>query len=105
MTIDIETITDRTTYITWRTDWRLRYAKASEDVRIVKRELVRALADLRTNAPRIEGRTHEYRIDACRFRLPGLRSTAHAIMCERALGTDRRDQLLGSGAQDEAMAA
>lgn len=105
MTIDIETIVDRTTYLAWRADWRRRYAEASEDVRATKRELVRAMTDLRTNAPRIDGRTHEYRIDACRLALPGLRHAAHVIMSERELGTDRRDLLLGLGGVEEARAA
>jgi len=104
MTIDIETITDRTTYLAWRADWRRRYAAASEEVRSAKRDLVDAYAARLANAPRIQGRTHEYRIASIIERLPGLREEAHIVMSERALGTGRRDELLAP-VEPEAIAA
>ena len=40
------TITDRSSWLAYRADWRLRYAEASEDVRSVKRSM-REAVDLR----------------------------------------------------------
>lgn len=45
MTTNIETaIVDRTSWLAYRADWRIRYAKASEDVREAKRTLREAYA-------------------------------------------------------------
>lgn len=92
--VSVDTITDRTSYVAWRADWRIRYAAASEAVRTAKRTLVRLRADWKANVPRGANETYEFRINSLNERLPWLRRRAHAVMRERGPATEIRDALL-----------
>ena len=90
--VAVETIVDRLTYVAWRTDWRARYAAASETVRIAKRDLVAKRAAWRKNAPSTDTESYEYRINSLIERMPWLRQKAHALMLERKHATSARDE-------------
>lgn len=92
--VSVDTITDRPSYVAWRTDWRARYAAASEAVRAAKRSLVRLRTDWKANVPRGANETYEFRINSLNERLPWLRYTATALMRERGVATEIRDALL-----------
>lgn len=106
--IAIDTIVDRTSFVAWRSDWRARYAIASQDVRDAKHELVRIRADWRRNAPNPGPNSYEYQVNSLNERLPWLRRQANLVMRERRDGTDRRDALFAAAAEataSEAIAA
>lgn len=93
--ISIETIVDRISFVAWRTDWRTRYATASETIRDAKRELVRIRSDWKRNAPNPQPYSYEYQENSIIEDLPRLRRRANALMIERAAATDLRDAATG----------
>ena len=105
MSDTINTITDRTSWLAWRADWRLRYAEASEEVRAVKRAMRDAVA-VRRSGP---GKAEVERID--HTLMPGLQSSrenrrwkARRLMKELESAKARRDELI-SAAKECAIAA
>lgn len=103
--IAIDTIVDRISFVAWRSDWRARYAIASQHVRDAKHELVRIRADWRRNAPNPGPNSYEYQINSLNERLPWLRRQANIVMRERRDGTDRRDALFAAAAETTAPTA
>jgi hypothetical protein len=102
--ISVDTIVDRLSFVAWRSDWRARYAIASQDVRDIKRELVRIHADWRRNAPNPGPKSYEYQINSLNEHLPWVRRQANLVMRERRAGTDRRDALLAAAIEAAAPA-
>jgi hypothetical protein len=104
--IAIDTIADRLSYVAWRTDWRDRYAAASEHVRDAKRELVRIRAAWRSNVANDGTRSWEFQINSLNEDLPYRRRRANDLMVERQEATDRRDELMEAlRASSQALAA
>jgi len=90
--VPVETIVDRLSYVAWRTDWRARYATASDTVRIAKRDLVAKRAAWRRNAPSDDTESYEYRINSLIENMPWLRRKARILMVERRHATSARDE-------------
>lgn len=88
----IEAIVDRPTYVAWRTDWRRRYAEASNAIRSAKSDLVAKRAAWRANAPSTDAESYEYRINSLIENMPWLRRKARILMKERAHATAARDE-------------
>lgn len=92
--VAVETIVDRLSYVAWRTDWRARYAAASETIRAVKRDLVAKRAAHRANAPSDDTESYTYRINSIIERMPWLRRQARILMHERTHATTWRDDAI-----------
>jgi hypothetical protein len=103
--IAIDTIVDRVSFVAWRTDWRARYAAASETIRAAKRELVRVRADWRRNAPNASPDSYEYQANSLIENMPWIRRKANALMIERTAATDRRESLFAEAAEAAPVAA
>jgi uncharacterized protein len=110
--VAIESIVDRLSYVAWRTDWRTRYAAASETIRAAKRDLVAKRAAWRANAPSDDTESYEYRINSLIERMPWLRRQARILMHERTHATAWRDEAIAeikakaaTAASDAAVAA
>lgn len=95
MTVTVDSITDRESYLAWRADWRRRYAAASERVRDAKRQLVAVFADRRAGVRAPEGRSWDFVVNSINERMPDIRRDAHRVMAERADGVWMRDEILG----------
>lgn len=74
------TFTDRATWISWRADWRQRYAQASDTIRATKREMVQLRAQAGT----------EDRISGLQYSLHLQRRHANALMEERTEANDHK---------------
>lgn len=103
--ITIDTIVDRVSFVAWRTDWRARYADASETIRATKRELVRVRADWRRNAPNASPNSYEYQANSLIEHMPWLRRKANALMLERTAATDHRRAMFAEAAEAASVAA
>lgn len=74
------TFTDRLSWISWRANWRLRYAEASETIRAIKREIVRLRAE-NGNTGRIPGLQYDLHIE---------RIHANGLMVERTEANEHK---------------
>lgn len=95
----IDTIVDRISYVAWRTDWRTRYAIASQIVRDAKRDLRRVRSDWRHNVPNANPNSYEYQANSLIERMPWLRRQANILMKERTAATQHRDALITAAAE------
>jgi hypothetical protein len=102
---DIPTITDRASFLAWRTDWRARYAEASTKVRETKRELVRLRAAWRRNEPNHSGRSYEYLINSRIEDLPWVRRQAAGLMIEHRAVIAHRDAIIAATKAEPTIAA
>lgn len=103
--VAIDTIVDRVSFVAWRTDWRARYAAASETIRAAKRELVRVRADWGRNAPNASPNSYEYQANSLIENMPWLRRKANALMLERTAATDHRNALFAAAAEAASVTA
>lgn len=104
-TTDASTIVDRASFLAWRTEWRRRYAEASEKVRATKRELVRLRAAWRRNEPNHSGRSYEYLVNGRIEDLPWVRRPAAALMIEHRAVIAHRDRIMAEAKADAAVPA
>lgn len=94
MTIDIKTITDRTTWIAFRAEWRADYRNASDDIRAVKRDMRRLVAERRSGARSDED--VDTRMSSNQFDREMGRREANRLMKRLEEAKRHRDALLAS---------
>ena len=75
-------VTDRTSWLAFRADWRVRYRTASDAIRAAKAELRSAHADERGSSKDRERRRHAERASDLQGDLHPLRRAANALMVE-----------------------
>lgn len=97
MTIDIDTITDRTTWLAFRAEWRAAYRNASDDVRSIKRDMRSLVADRRSGARDADG--VDGRMSSNQYEREMARREANRLMRRLDNAKTRRDALLASRAE------
>lgn len=103
MSIDIQKIADRTSYLSFRAEWRRLYADASDHVRAIKRDM-RGLVEGRRNGTMESGHvdaTLSYR----QYDRHMARASARELMELLDEAKERRDELLASRREDRTEAA
>lgn len=89
------TISDRASWLAYRADWRLRYAKASESVRKTKRTMRDAVARRRGGASQAEINEIDHSImPRCQANREMKRASARRLMLELDAAKEQRDELL-----------
>lgn len=86
--------TDRATWISWRSDWRQRYAQASETIRATKREISEIYAGLRAGS--IQGRQADPRLWSLKSALLHQRRDANGLMEERTAANEHKAEQLAA---------
>lgn len=103
MTIDIKTITDRTTWIAFRAEWRADYRNASDDIKAVKRDMRRLVADRRSGTRAAD--VIDARMSSNQYDREMGRREANRLMKRLEEAKKHRDALLASGRSKAAEAA
>ena len=99
------TITDRASWLAYRADWRLRYAKASESVQKTKRTMRDAVSRRRGGASQAEINKIDHAImPRCQAERELKRVRARRLMLELNAAKEKRDELL-ENAKKTAIAA
>jgi hypothetical protein len=101
MSISINDIADRDTFLAFRAAWRTAYAAASQDVRDVKRDMRRLVADRRSGA--LTADVVDGRMSGKQYDRHLARASARELMELLDEAKERRTALLA--ARDEAAAA
>ena len=103
MSIDIQKITDRASFLAFRTEWRRLYADASNHVREVKREM-RGLVEGRRNGT-VEANHAETTLSYRQYDRHMARVSARELMELLDEAKERRDELVARKRADQAEAA
>ena len=99
------TIADRASWLAYRADWRLRYAKASESVRKTKQTMRDAVARRRGGASQAEINKIDHSImPSCQADREMHRACARRLMLELDAAKEQRDEIL-EAAKKTAIAA
>lgn len=103
MTIDIQTITDRATWLAFRAEWRAEYRNASDDIKAVKRDMRLLVADRRSGAKPAD--VVDARMSSNQFEREMGRREANRLMKRLETAKKHRDALLASRNDEAAEAA
>jgi chromosome segregation ATPase len=103
MNIDITTISDRTSWLAYRADWRRRYKEASEAIRSLKREIAGHRAKRRELGD--AGKSHEYAADNLQSGLLRLRLNANWLMQELTDAKEHKAAIMAAKASEAPVAA
>jgi hypothetical protein len=94
MTIAIQDIVDRASYLAYRSEWRQRYAQASQDVRDVRRGMREDVLLRRSTVDEDEHAKIDRRMSSRQAEREDARTVARSLMNALDLAKKRRTKLM-----------